>query len=66
MVLDGPSHIGYQQWHRQYDNEVKRWLERNPNATQEGFLQFLIDMYSTDEMRQQFPVAVESLMDMLP
>jgi hypothetical protein len=65
QALDMPSHNGYQQWHRQLDDEVVEWLQLNQNSGKEDFLQFLKDIYSRDDMRQRFPGAAEAIGEML-
>jgi hypothetical protein len=64
--LDATSHQGYQTWHRMYDDEIVRWLSEHGEATSDEFLAYLVDMYSTDEMKRRFPQAVEMLQGLLP
>jgi hypothetical protein len=52
---DKESHCGYQQWHRDVDAEVIRWLDRERKATPEQFEKFLRDIYNRPAMRQRFP-----------
>lgn len=58
---DGPSHCGYQQWHRDIDAEVIGWLKRNVNATPKAFMDKLRDIYSRPEMKARFPNGVQDL-----
>lgn len=52
---DEESHCGYQQWHRDVDKEVIRWLEQHPNATQQQFEKLLRDIYNRPKMLERFP-----------
>ena len=52
---DKESHCGYQQWHRDVDDEVVRWLEENGTATPEQFMRKLREIYSRKEMLERFP-----------
>ena len=65
QALDLGSHSGYQSWHRAYDAEIVRWLAANGDATRQEFIQKLIEMYSTNDMRRQFPQAVDILQGLL-
>jgi len=49
------SHNGYQQWHRDLDNEVIRWIDRYRQATPEQFEAFLRHRYSQPDLRARFP-----------
>jgi len=49
------SHCGYQQWHRDVDNEVIDWLRRNPKATHQQFMDKLREIYSRPDMKARFP-----------
>ena len=52
---DKESHCGYQQWHRDVDQEVIRWLQRATKATPKQFEQFLREIYNRPEMLKRFP-----------
>lgn len=52
---DKESHCGYQQWHREVDQEVIQWLGRYPKATQKQFESFLREIYNRPAMRERFP-----------
>ena len=52
---DEESHCGYQQWHRDVDQEVIRWLRREATATKKQFEKFLREIYNRPEMRKRFP-----------
>ncbi|WP_152622469.1 Wall-associated protein precursor [Archangium violaceum] len=52
---DKESHCGYQQWHRDVDAEVIRWLQQEIKATPSQFWKFLRELYSRPEMRRRFP-----------
>ncbi len=54
-AADKDSHNGYQQWHRDVDDEVIRWLERYDKATPEEFVTFLRQIYNRPAMRVRFP-----------
>ena len=55
QAKDEEAHCGYQQWHRDVDAEVARWLDRTKNATPEQFERFLREIYSRPAMRERFP-----------
>jgi len=52
---DEASHCGYQQWHRDVDAEVIKWLRAEKRATPQQFEQRLREIYSRPEMRASFP-----------
>jgi hypothetical protein len=52
---DKESHCGYQQWHRDVDLEVIRWLRVRENATQKEFEAFLREIYNRKDMLERFP-----------
>jgi hypothetical protein len=52
---DKESHCGYQQWHRDVDQEVIRWLQKETTATTKQFEKFLREIYNRPEMRKRFP-----------
>jgi hypothetical protein len=52
---DKDAHCGYQQWHREVDKEVIRWLDLRKKATPEQFMKFLREIYNRPEMRKRFP-----------
>ena len=54
-AADDAAHRGYQQWHRRYDREVLEWLERNADATQEQFIDFLNKLHQQDWLRERIP-----------
>ncbi len=49
------SHCGYQEWHRQVDAEVIKWLKNQEKATPEQFMKMLRDIYNRPEMLKRFP-----------
>jgi len=52
---DLESHRGYQKWHRDLDNEVSDWVNRNPRATPEEFESYLRQRYSQPDLLERFP-----------
>jgi len=54
-AADKASHNGYQQWHRDADEEVIKWLDRYPKATPTQFEAELRRIYNRPEMRARFP-----------
>jgi RHS repeat-associated protein len=53
---DYASHHGYQQWHRELDDEVVEWLEGpGKDATPEQFVQYLRGRYSQPDLVERFP-----------
>ena len=53
--VDQPAHCGYQEWHRRVDEEVIKWLDDNPDATQKLFEEYLRLIYNRPAMRARFP-----------
>ncbi|HEX8703734.1 MAG TPA: hypothetical protein VF815_33160 [Myxococcaceae bacterium] len=49
------SHNGYQQWHRDLDDEVIAWLESYRKATPEQFEAYLRQLYRRPDLRARFP-----------
>jgi hypothetical protein len=54
-AADKSSHNGYQQWHRDVDAEVIKWLKRYDEATPAEFEAFLRQLYNRPAMRARFP-----------
>ncbi|KEO81190.1 hypothetical protein EL26_22300 [Tumebacillus flagellatus] len=54
-AADEDSHKGYQSWHREYDEEVVKWLTNNPGATKDDFLDFLQSLYERPEIKARIP-----------
>lgn len=52
---DKESHCGYQEWHRQVDAEVIKWLKDQEKATSEQFMKMLRELYNRPEMLKRFP-----------
>jgi hypothetical protein len=55
QAKDEQDHCGYQQWHRDVDQEVIAWLDRFPKATPEQFMEKLREIYSRPGMKARFP-----------
>ncbi|MDY7230159.1 Wall-associated protein precursor [Hyalangium rubrum] len=55
QAKDKESHCGYQQWHRDVDAEVIKWLENNPAATPAQLMAKLREIYNRPEMLERFP-----------
>jgi len=51
---DLKSHCGYQNWHRQVDEEIARWLRDNGKATAEQFEAYLRQVYARPELQARF------------
>ena len=60
-ALNLASHKGYQKWHRAYDDQVVRWLRNHPSASPNEFLDFLMEIYASPDMRQRFPYGLEAI-----
>lgn len=58
-AADDLAHRGYQQWHRQIDDEVIQWLRGHADATADEFEAFLRGIYNRPEMRERFPRGLE-------
>jgi hypothetical protein len=54
-AVDEQAHCGYQQWHRDVDSEVIKWLEDQPDATPKQVEAFLRAIYRRPEMLKRFP-----------
>jgi NTP pyrophosphatase (non-canonical NTP hydrolase) len=52
------SHRGWKGWHEAYCNEVADWLLSHQKAMRKEFLEYLIEVYSRDEMKERFPGAL--------
>ena len=52
---DEQAHCGYQEWHREVDDEVVRWLKHTPGATPKEFMDKLREIYGRPEMIARFP-----------
>jgi hypothetical protein len=55
MAIDYEAHHGYEGWHRELDNEVATWIERNKTATEETFETWLRWRYSRRDLKWRFP-----------
>ncbi|HLL54796.1 MAG TPA: hypothetical protein VK447_14680 [Myxococcaceae bacterium] len=54
-AADKASHNGYQEWHRDVDRKVIRWLRTYKDATPEQFEGFLRWLYNQPDLRARFP-----------
>jgi hypothetical protein len=54
-AVDEQAHCGYQQWHRDVDKEVIKWVDDHRQATPKQFEAFLRQIYSRPDMRTRFP-----------
>ncbi len=56
-AIDEAAHRGYQQWHRDLDAEVVRWINdpANARATPQQFLDWLRQRYNQPDLRARFP-----------
>jgi hypothetical protein len=55
-AVDEQAHCGYQQWHRDVDDEVIAWLARYRKATPKEFEAYLREFYSRPDMLKRFPL----------
>jgi len=55
QAKDIDSHIGYQKWHRDLDNEIIDWLQNNQAADSAAFEDFLRWRYSQPDLKAVFP-----------
>jgi RHS repeat-associated protein len=46
---------GYERWHRDLDDEAADWLDRNPQATEEEFIEWLQERYNKPDLKERFP-----------
>lgn len=49
------SHRGYQDWHRQLDNEIATWIDENPGASVDDFETYLRWRYNQPDLADVFP-----------
>ena len=50
------DHKGYQQWHRELDDEISNWItQQGKELTDERLIQYLKDVYSRPELSNKFP-----------
>ena len=54
-AADQAAHRGYQTWHRQYDDIVVQWLDRNPLATPGEFTNFLNGLHKQPWLNSRIP-----------
>ncbi len=57
QAVDKINHKGYQEWHRNYDDEVVKWLKDNPDVDVDEFLLYIQQVYQSSEMSRRFPNA---------
>jgi len=51
---DGPSHRGYQRWHRELDYEIRNWvIDHRPSIEQ--FIREIERRYDQPDLRDRFP-----------
>ncbi len=55
QAVDHAGHHGYQTWHRELDDQVVGWLQRNRGATPKQFEAFLRSRYSRPDLQERFP-----------
>ena len=55
QAMDEAAHQGYQQWHRDVDNQLINWISSNPNATPQDFIDYLLWRYSQPDLMARFP-----------
>jgi hypothetical protein len=55
LAIDYESHHGYEEWHRKLDKEVKRWIDRNKDATEATFEAWLRARYNKPDLKSRFP-----------
>ena len=54
QAISKEAHYGYESWHRQYTLDLTYWLERNPLATRQEFIDELNRVYSLPDMVWRF------------
>ena len=55
QAKDIDSHLGYQKWHRQLDDEILNWLEAHPDADSAAFEGYFRWRYSQPDLKSIFP-----------
>ena len=50
------DHIGYQKWHRNFDNATITWLKNHRNATPDEFLDFMNKLYKSKVATDRFGI----------
>lgn len=57
-AANAEAHRGYQEWHREYDKRVERWLNENPRATVDQFRSYLNNLHQEEWLRSRIPNVV--------
>jgi hypothetical protein len=52
---DLDAHCGWQDWHRNLDDEIAAWVGRSRKATPKDFEAYLREVYARPELRARFP-----------
>jgi len=55
FAKDYESHHGWQEWHRDVDKEVEKWLKTHKKATEQEFKDTLNKIYSRPEIKDRIP-----------
>ena len=48
------DHMGYQKWHRNFDNATKAWLNHHSNASLSEFTNFMNRLYGSEVAKRKF------------
>lgn len=56
QAINKQAHLGYEEWHRCYDQRVVEWLKNNRNAKPKQFLQFLQEIHQEPWLKNRFPI----------
>lgn len=45
----------YQNWHREYDNNVVAWIKKHDRASEQQFMRYLRNLYKKNDLKKWFP-----------
>lgn len=54
-AVDRAAHKGWQEWHRDYDNETAKFIEAHPDLTPQQFEAYLSLRYDQPDLAARFP-----------
>ncbi len=52
---DLKAHCGWQDWHRNLDREIAKWIKERQKLTPEQFEAYLREVYRRPDLRARFP-----------
>jgi hypothetical protein len=52
---DLSAHNGFENWHRDLDNEIAKWIRDHKQATPASFERYLRERYARPDLKARFP-----------